>query len=249
MDEIEFSESGTPILRYEAIEPHVPDGGDLPDIEAISAHIERHIGPIEMVWHEILSDLVHIDVMHVAPNKERPFHTLITCGMSARPMNVPLEIADQFGDIDPRFAELMICLPADWPLSQKAFGNPCHFWPVEWLKRLARFPHEYQTWFFEGHTMPNGDPARPFSPDTQLCCMMLVPPLRVPAEFRVLRGEDRAINFFAMMPLYQSEIDFKLKNGGEALLDLCDEHNVDELLDIHRAAVVPTAPKRRWFGR
>jgi hypothetical protein len=35
-------------------------------IEAISAHLERHLGPVSGVFHEIISDLVHIDV-HVVP--------------------------------------------------------------------------------------------------------------------------------------------------------------------------------------
>src|SRR5688572_16808675 len=36
--------------------------GDTENIEQISDHIKRHVGPVGTVWHEILSDLVHVDV-------------------------------------------------------------------------------------------------------------------------------------------------------------------------------------------
>ena len=52
----------------------------------------RRIG---VVFHEIVSDVVHIDLLHVPPRRERPFHTLVTCGMSVRPMNVPQD-AEEF---------------------------------------------------------------------------------------------------------------------------------------------------------
>lgn len=35
------------------------------DIDAISAHIERHVGRVHMVFHEIVSDELHIDIHHV----------------------------------------------------------------------------------------------------------------------------------------------------------------------------------------
>lgn len=33
-------------------------------MERISAHIEKHLGKITHVFHEVLSDQVHIDVHH-----------------------------------------------------------------------------------------------------------------------------------------------------------------------------------------
>ena len=107
---IDRSEGGIPIVQYEARErAFEPDFGDPETIEAVSAHVERHLGRIGVVFHEIVSDLVHIDLLHVPPTRERPFHTLVTCGMSTRPMNVP-EDAEEL-----RYAELMLSLPPDWP--------------------------------------------------------------------------------------------------------------------------------------
>ena len=64
---------------------------------------------------------------------------LVTEGMSARPMTVPT------GGEAFQFAELELRLPSDWPLTLDAFANPNHYWPIEWLKRIARYPHDNDT--------------------------------------------------------------------------------------------------------
>lgn len=42
------------------------------------------------------------------------------------------------------------------------------------------------------------------------------------------------VNFYAIVPLYSEELDFKLKHGSDPLLDKFDEYGVDELLDVNR---------------
>lgn len=110
MSEQEKSESGAPIYRYENVKPKdfTPATGDGDNIEAISAHIEKHIGPISTVYHELVSDLVHIDVHWIEPSEEFPFHTFVTSGMSDHPMTVPE------GMEEAKYAELCILLPEEW---------------------------------------------------------------------------------------------------------------------------------------
>ena len=83
--------------------------GDLSLIEAVSDHIERYIDKIDIVMHEIVSSKVHIDVHVVRATPQRPYQTLVTSGMEL-PMQTPAELKDA------RLAELMICLPRDWPI-------------------------------------------------------------------------------------------------------------------------------------
>lgn len=40
-------------------------------------------------------------------------------------------------------AELAICLPPDWNLNS---GDECDYWPIRWLKMLARLPIEEKSW-------------------------------------------------------------------------------------------------------
>src|SRR5688500_3707600 len=60
----EYSRGGSRLLRYDAPEDRAPDFavGDSAQIEAIQRHFEAWIGPVEMTYHEIVSDLVHVDV-------------------------------------------------------------------------------------------------------------------------------------------------------------------------------------------
>jgi hypothetical protein len=111
MAEEERSPTGSPIYRHKARSiPFQPTHGDGTVIDAIDQHIASHLGPVEWVFHEIVSDLIHLDVHVVAPRDDRPFYTLVASGMSEAPMTTPPQ-AEPF-----RFAELMICLPGNWPL-------------------------------------------------------------------------------------------------------------------------------------
>jgi hypothetical protein len=213
--------------------------GDTGSIEQISDHIMRHIGPIGTVWHEIVSDLVHIDVHWVQPTKERPYHTLVTSGMSDRPMTVP-EGAEAY-----RYAELMLCLPTDWQISEAAFKDERWYWPVRWLKILARFPHEYDTWLAYWHTIPNEDPPEPYAPNTKLCCALLAPPQTTPEDFSSLEvTSEKTIRFYAVMPLYREEMDLKLQQGTDPLIDKLAKAGITELLDANRPNV---CKKKGWW--
>lgn len=226
------SPGGTIYRHAERTKPFEPTLGDGENIEAISNHIEEHVGPVAQVLHEIVSDLVHLDVHQVVPTKSRPYHTLITSGMSERPMTLPDEV-----DAEWQFAEMMLCLPEDWPLEHASLSDENNYWPLRWLKMLARLPHEYDTWLGWGHTIPNSDPPEPFSDSTKLCGWMVIDPQLAPEEFGRLTIDDRAINFYAIVPLYCQEIDYKLSHGAEKLMERLQKNDVTELIDPNRRNV------------
>lgn len=224
--------SGAPIYRYTDGEKEweSPHGEEC--IEEISNHIETHIGEVELVLHELISDTVHIDIHYVKPTKERPFHILITSGMSDLPMNVPEEAGMT------KYMELMITLPESWHVDEESFKDERWYWPIRQLKYLARFPHKYDTWLGFGHTIPNGDPAESFAENTKLSGVILLPPLYVPDEFtRLYISQDKIIEFFSIVPLYSEEMNLKLAKGSDALLDKLDEINAWELIDVNRKNV------------
>ncbi|MBL8880407.1 MAG: suppressor of fused domain protein [Phycisphaerales bacterium] len=211
----------------------LPARDDSELIELISSHVERHIGPISFVLHEQHSESVHIDVHCVAPTPERNIWTLVTSGMSQLPMVVP----DDFPT--PMFLELICFLPPRWPVLAQAVHNESDYWPIRWLRLLARFPHRYRTWLGYGHTIPNGDPPQAFAPNTKFCGMLLAPPLSVPAEFlKIERPDERDICFLAMQPLYHDEMTYKLTHGTDALLDRLDEAQIDDIIDVNRPSAI-----------
>lgn len=238
---MEESESGAPIYRYDEKnrkEFELAHGGD--HIEDISNHIEAKVGPVESVLHELVSDQVHIDVHWVKATSEQPFHTLVTSGMSDKAMNCPEGIEDA------DFAELSICLPEDWKLSDEAFNQEENYWPIRWLKTLARFPHEYNTWLSYGHSIPNGDPAEPFASNTKMSSLVLLPSIVFDESFHQLKLKNKTIDFYTLVPLYQEELELKMKDGVEALFEGFDKAGINDILDINRPSIVQKK-KRFWF--
>lgn len=232
---MEKSESGAPIYRHEETDREFQIAmGDSENIEKISDHIESYVGEVATVFHELVSDLIHIDIHIVKPSKDRDYYTLVTSGMSDTAMNAPEEYSDL------RYSELMICLPANWSMSEESWKDEANYWPIRILKMFARFPHEYQTWLWAMHTIPNGDPAESFAQNTDLAGVMLLPPITTSEGFHELKiSEEKNIYFHAIIPLHNDEMELKLKKGAEALFDGFDQHGISEILNVGRASVVP----------
>jgi hypothetical protein len=231
-----------PTYRHGDAKPFEFAMGDSENIEAISAHIERWIGKPDSVFHELISDKVHIDVHMVAPSEKFPWHTLVTSGMSDRPMRAPEEHPEW------SYAELFICLPPDWKLEGEDAKEERYFWPIHALKFLARFPHQHDTWLWYGHTIPNGDPPAPFNAFTRMCGFILLPPHCVPAGFHELKIDaEKTIRFFALVPMYAEELQLKLRRGAEAFEDALIAAGYSELLQPNRKSVV--APEQSLFTR
>jgi hypothetical protein len=202
-------------------------------IEEISAHIEKYIGKVAAVFHEIRSDAVHIDLHHVKPTEDNPFNILVTSGMSDLPMKVPPDANV------PRYIELMAILPRDWRMDQESFKTEEWYWPVRLLKILARYPHRYNTWLGWGHTIPNGRPSRPFAANTQLSGVIIFPSVIVPREFHELRiNEEKTIHFYSIMPLYEDEMKMKIHDGSKMLFDKFDACGITDFIDLERKNVV-----------
>lgn len=231
-----------PIYRHSApVDAPELAYGDEELIEQLSNHIEAHIGPIKMVYHELISPYVHVDVHHVEPTPERPWHVLVTTGMSEKPMTTPAGVPD-----DCRHAELLVSLPAEWKISEEAFKDERNYWPLHLLKQLARLPHQYDTWLGFGHSIPNGDPAEPYAPDTRLNGALVIPPLTLPEEFHQFQRPDgTVVCFWSLLPVYAEEMDLKLRKGTEVLLEHIERAGITDIIDKARPNV---APRKKWWS-
>ncbi|GIW80933.1 MAG: hypothetical protein KatS3mg105_2740 [Gemmatales bacterium] len=232
MSDIERSESGAPIYRHteRKREWQLP-AHPAAHLEEIETHLEKYLGKIETVFHEIFSDIVHLDVLMLPASGDKPFHTLVTSGVSDKPMQVP-EGLEQFARV-----ELMIHLPADWPLDEESFKQEKHYWPVRWLKQIGRLPHEFETWLGWGHTIPNGDPPEPIA-DTDFIGFMLTPPYWFDPElFQLKTSGGETILFYNLVPLYAEEMDLKLAKGAEVLEDLFEQRGIGPVVDVNRENV------------
>ena len=243
----ERTPAGDPVHRYgEGPIPGDPEisVGDEELIDAVNAHVERIFPGVETsVFHEVVSPTVHLDVYVIPPNGVVDAWTLLTSGMAERPMSPPPEAIKELGDV--RYAELVTLLPPDWPLydGDRVSGRDEHFWPIGWMKFLARFPHEYATWFWQGHTIPNGEEMEPFA-GTPFVGSMLHPPTLLPESFATFEAGDRNVSVFAVWPLHKEEMDYKLKRGADAVIEKLAAAGASELVDPSR----PSAVRRKRFG-
>lgn len=256
IDGFERTEGGQPVYRHG---PRQKDfelaAGDEKNIQAISDHIEATIGPIVNVWHEIISDLVHLDLHIVEPTKEKPYYVVVTSGMSDRPMNVPSGLDNPEKDL--RFAELAIGLPPGWKLDDESLSDERWYWPLRLLKQLARLPHEYGTWLGIGHSISNGDPAQPYDSSTRMDGVIVMPPFfpGTPGQasdgFATLERDGKPpVHFYGLLPVYPEEMDYKMSHtdGAWGLFDLLDTDQVIPL-NPERTSAVPTSPRWKFWKR
>lgn len=186
--------------------------GDAKHLEAIDKHIHKHLGKVEHVLHEIYSEYVHIDVHVVKPTKKKPYWFLVTSGMSDKPMTTPK------GAEELAYAEIAIALPAWWKLDEKSLKNTRWYWPIRWMKTLARFPHVYETWLFYMHTIPLSDVER--AKGTKFTGVILGYDSELPEKFGRLKIGKKTVHFMTPIPVFEDEMNFRLEHGPEALSDI-----------------------------
>ncbi len=208
------------------------------DWKAVEAHLERYFGPCDNVFHEIFSPDIHVDIYIMAPTPERNYYVLSTFGMGAHRMNVPAELADRKLER----AEIIVTLPPDWKVSEP--GEEW-YWPIRWLKILARLPIQEEGWLGWGHTVANPDDA-PFADNTRLCGLVLTGPQGFAGEAVCcpLPGGDE-VNFYQMIPLTFEEMQFKLYHSAQELLERFTPEQL-RVVDIHRESVCGDLPRKRF---
>ena len=200
------------------------------EIDIIEKHIEHYYGNFEFVFHEKVSPDIHVDICLIPPSEECNWYTLVTMGMGAHLMNVP----NQLKEDQLERAELVICLPEYWKLDKEHLKDEKWYWPIRLLKELARFPGENNTWLGWGHTVSYDGPL---SYTTELCASILInPPCGNVGGNTCTLPDGEEVNFYQVIPLYRDELEYKLKNGTQKLLDKMNDNIL--LVNPHRLNVL-----------
>ena len=201
------------------------------EMDVIEKKIQEIFGPYEEVFHEIYSPDIHCDVVVVPPTEDRDFYYLVTMGMGAHKMHVPEEMV-RYGT---ERAELAIAVPKDWNIKS---AEEKDYWPMRWLKTLARYPGDYDTWLGYGHTVSAGDP---FDDSTQMNGFILSGAKgrygdadRIVAELP--NGE--VVNFYQIIPVYEEEMAFKLEKDADALFAVFSEEGFPLVVNPNRKKLI-----------
>lgn len=191
------------------------------EMKTVDKYINETFGECPTVFHEIVSPDIHVDICIIPPGADRSFYTLVTMGMGAHRMNVPEELKE----FKLERAELLITLPSDWKIQDQ---DERWYWPIRLLKSAARLPIACDTWLGWGHTVDN---AQPYADNTGLCGALLIDPMVGSGNCCKL-SHNEEVNFYQLLPLYRDEMEYKIKNGAEELLDLLSETSF--VVDITR---------------
>ncbi|WP_027419769.1 suppressor of fused domain protein [Crocinitomix catalasitica] len=108
-------------------------------------------------------------------------------------------------------------------------------WPVNWLDILAEIPSKKNTWFGPGDTIPAGQPPKSLSTYFDANTFMLVDPIAINYLFE--DTEEMSFKALGILPLFDTEIAYKLKNSATLLMRKLLKANVSELVDTYRTPV------------
>ncbi|MBC5836291.1 suppressor of fused domain protein [Flavobacterium sp. F372] len=204
--------------------------------EWIAEHVEKHFPNEEVkVFHEFMSLDFKLHVYFIKPKKLN-YNILLTSGMSSLEMNVP-EIVEEKDNY--KFAELMLLIPKDIEFNEVYTGENKNDFIIKMLKVTGKFPHHYDTWLGIGHTIRYSEDLESYSADTNFIGGVILPSATFEEDFTEIIKDGRIINIYSFFPLYENELNYKIENGYNALLDLIIKNNCLEILDNNRKNITP----------
>ena len=203
--------------------------------ELIAAIATQFDNVSELALQEIfpVDDEVSISIHVIRPSAEHPCLTLFTTGMSDKAMETPDDQEEY------QFAELLIHLPADWPLPLESDSSEEASWPTTWLRQIAYYPHLEKTWLGGHHTIiSNDEPPEPFAANMKLSCMLLIADF---ADWSPVTVVGRRVHLYTLIPLYADERDFERKHGVQELLQQFERAGITTIVDVARMNVAEGA--------
>ena len=202
-------------------------------VEIIGNHLDHFFDEDAeiVVFDEIESEIIHRDIFFIKATDDRPYHILLSCGMSALPMKIPddIESSDR--------VEIMILLPKEWNLEYESFSDEKNYWPIRIMKEIMIAPHKYESWFGFGHTFAHDDNEE-FAEGIGFNSIMLASSMELSEEFtQIVIENSKVIDIYTLIPLYNEELEFKKKNGANALLERFDNFGIEEIVKVGRKNV------------
>ena len=209
--------SGTPMYLYTEKE-----------LSEYEAYVEKSLGQYDQVFHELASPDIHLDVIMIPPTEENPFYKLVTMGAGACKMNIPAPLKN-FGL---EYAEYVIFLPAEWNLES---SDEKDYWPIRDLKNTARLPLYTDSWLGYGHTLQANEDGSPYAENTGFTATMLANAVSIDgSQMSLSLSSGKKICFYLLIPIYPEELEYKMANDADALLDLLLAIPGFPVTDIHR---------------
>ena len=196
----------------------------------MAAHPITDIIPLKEIKLVTVNPEYNFEIFQCIPEKG-DYQLLITSGLSSRVQKVNEDNKDLAR------IELYMSLPDYWNFDDKT-------WPIEWLNKVAQVPQKYDTWFGAGDTIPAGSPPQPLDEKLAANHFILTRPIKHADGLSGEKWLGMPFQLLAVVPIFQEELDYKLKNSYTMLFNKFDKHEVTEHIDIYRTSIY----KKRFFG-
>lgn len=198
-------------------------------VEVIDNHLQDFTeDDEEIVFHETETSKVHTDIFWIKPNLEyRPYSILMTCGLSTKPMKIP-------EDVKYKYVEVVMLLPKEWELENGKWKENKNKWPLDHLRKIAKIPYETNSWIGFGHTIIHDPTNNKCFPNTNFNSSVILSSKTLPDAFTKIKFNDDTIRVYTAIPLYPEELEYKLNNDANALVDKFIESNIEEIVNSNR---------------
>ena len=189
-------------------------------------HLERSLGEFESIYKQITPTDPPIDILSFQGEK---FNALVTNGMRYLPMNVPEYLKGN------AYAELVMFIDKSFDISDEGFLKEENSWLLQSLRDLAMYPRLTNSYLGWGHTVGNGEERMPYYSGSDLCGMLIYPPVvQEDMKFYTFKEGEKTTYIYNVMPLYTEEIDFILKHSGDAYFDRIRELGISQVIKKNR---------------
>ncbi len=198
------------------------------EMKQFENYIEDNFGKF-MVYHELYSPDIHVDILVIPPTEDCYYYKLITEGVGAYKMNVP----DVLPKGEYERTELVAYIPADCDMKDIPKK---HGWVISQLKMIGRLAIEDNSWIGIGHTISHSEDGNiPLDPKVKFVSNLLVPAMNIDRkELDLKLGTKEKINFYQLVPLYKEEYLFQKENGLPALMNLFMDNQLDLVINEDR---------------
>lgn len=214
---------------------HLPKPKSAPPTGAsIKEHLVHCFGAAEdFPLREIVPGDPPVRLLRVPDFESSGYQAIVTDGMSVR-------LAERPSDINANEAmqrtELLVILDRNWPLDEESLKSDRHRWPIDWLRKIARWPFENNTCLRRGNIFANDEPPQPLADDTEQSCLLVT---ATEEHWGTWSRPDReVVRVMVMIPLHTAERDFERAHGMVALLEKLQESGFGIGVLVERPCVV-----------
>jgi hypothetical protein len=155
---------------------------------------------------------------------------LTTCGLSSHKMKVPDHLSSQ------NSCEIYFCVPSYWEVLNE--HHPKSNWIIKWLELIVKYIKSSENWIGAGHTLKCGVDKLPLSPTMKHEYFVFSNPVLMLEEFTKLKSFNENINFFALIPVFRKEFEYKQRKGIDKFTLKMNAAGMTEKLDEFRPSLI-----------